>query len=143
MSDNRNETKGEGEVMESMSDMDERMRGKFQEEAPDLLPLAESFSGDPGERWYVSGVLDGSGWWGDGAGFVVDLTVTLPGAEGLDPVIWVGKDHALLDLRSGEYTEGAFRMTHETLREMLADLPKSWMAYEMEEASYAGEGDDD
>lgn len=120
----------------ALDEISDWQREKFQEEAPDLLPLAESFL-DKSNRWYIQGVVTRPGWYGEEAGFFIDLTVELPGAEGLDAVIWVGKDHALLDLRSSQHTEGCYRMTHETLREMLGALPRPWMDYEMEEVGYA------
>lgn len=137
-----NRQRKEGEVMATDKEIDGWTLEQFREKAPDLLELAEAFLAGANERWHVSAVADGPGWWGKETGFFLDTyTGTLPGHDGPGcwTVIWVGKDYALLDLRwnnpkDGEtYTQDMYRMSHGSLTRLLNDLPKPFWAYGVEE----------
>lgn len=105
------------------------MLEQFQEKAPDLLELAESFTKGADDRWYIQGVADGPGWWGEDDGFFLDTTVDNPGYEGLSAAIWVGKDRVRFQLRSDKWIEADYLMDHDSLRAYLDSLPKPFTAY--------------
>lgn len=120
---------------------DEKIDGwmveQFQEKAPDLLPLAESLTAGAAERWYVCGVAPGPGWWGDEDGFFLEVVGNHPGLEASDLRIWVGLDHAhiqvLLDWDGEWRLDSEWRMEHGNLRAYLDSLPKPIWAYGVEE----------
>jgi len=126
----------------------EYTRQQFQEKAPDLLPLAESFAEGADERWHIFSVASGSGWYGEGDGFFLDVNVANPAFERDTWIIyWVGRDHVRVRVLvgwsgSGEWALDAdYRMGHDDLRAYLDNLPRPFTAYGVEEVEAApGEG---
>ena len=123
--------------MATDDEIDGRMLEQFREKAPDLLPLALTYTAGACERWHISGVAPGPGWWGEGDGFFLDVRGNHPGLEACDLRIWVGLDHAhiqvLLDWDGEWRLDSDWRMEHGNLRAYLDSLPKPFWAYGVEE----------
>ena len=133
--------------MSSEERISDLMLEQFQEKAPDLLGLAESFMEAADGRWYLQGVATGPGWWGEEDGFFLDTTVANPGYEHDTWIIyWIGRDHVRVRVLVGwrEFGEWAldadYRMEHDDLRAYLGNLPRPLRSYGMEEVEAAPGG---
>ena len=126
--------------------MTKGMRDTFRKEAPELLDLAESFDAGADDRWHISGVATGPGWWGVDTGFWIATVVDNPGwsGRGYWAVFWVGERDAQVKLLTSDEPEEEFsayewmvdahyRISHDNLRAYLDNLPRPIWAYGVEE----------